>query len=93
MIRLTGNEKAFIGGLAGFLATTIVQLEQQSGSYTLHDFLTSLAAWVVVHLSVYVTTNTPVAQSAPTVTESAQLPGPSASTEPPVAPGPSPVAQ
>lgn len=60
MIHLTGNEKAFIGGLMAFLATTIVQV-QQTGQFTLHEFYWSLASWAVTHLTVFVTTNTPKA--------------------------------
>jgi hypothetical protein len=59
MFRLTGNEKAFLGGLVAFLTTSIVQLSQQPAGYTWHEFLWSVVSWVVVHISVYFTTNTP----------------------------------
>lgn len=57
MIHLTGNEKAFLGGLVAFLATTIVQL-QQTGQFTLRDFCFSLGAWILTHASVWLATNT-----------------------------------
>ena len=57
MLRITGNEKAVMGGLIAGLATIIVQL-QQSGQLTLHEVLVSLGAYVFTHLSVWVTTNT-----------------------------------
>ncbi len=60
MIRLTGNEKAFLGGLVSALAALIVQL-QQSGQLTLHEVLVSLGAWVLTHATVWLTTNSPKA--------------------------------
>lgn len=58
MPKLTGNEKAAIGGLVTGLATLIVQL-QQSGQLTLKEFGYSAAAWVVTHAAIYITANTP----------------------------------
>lgn len=57
MVKLTGNEKAFLGGLLAFLSTNIVLLQQQNGGYSWHDFAWSVGAWVVVHLGVWLTTN------------------------------------
>lgn len=58
MVHLTGNEKAVLGGLVAALATVIVQL-QQSGQLTLHEFLVALGSYVVTHVTVWLTTNTP----------------------------------
>ena len=65
MVKLTGNEKSFIGGLLAFLATSITQL-QQTANYTLRDFGLAVGAWVVVHLGIWLTTNT-VPSPAPTL--------------------------
>lgn len=68
MVKLTGNEKAFLGGLLAFLSTSVIQLQQQSGGYSWRDFAWSIGAWVVVHLGVFLTTNsaTPPEPPAPT---------------------------
>jgi hypothetical protein len=61
---ITHNEKAVAGGLATALITVIVQL-QNSGPFTLHDFLVALGAYIVTHVSVWLTTNTPKAPAPP----------------------------
>lgn len=58
MLTLTSNEKAIVGGLTAALITTIVQLEQ-SGQLTLHEFWYTIAAYVVTHITVWLTTNSP----------------------------------
>lgn len=63
MIRITSNEKAFMAGVMAFLATTVVQL-QQSGQFTLRQFEWSIGSWVLAHLTVWWTTNTPKAPTA-----------------------------
>lgn len=60
MIKLTGSEKAFLGGLVAFLATTIVQLNQ-SGQLTLKELGYSLGSFIVTHLTVWSATNSPAA--------------------------------
>lgn len=57
-MRLTGNEKAYIGGLVAGLVTLAIQL-QQTGQFTTKEFLLSAGAWLIVHLGVYTATNTP----------------------------------
>ena len=64
MIKLTGNEKAFLGGLLAFLSTSVVQLAQ-SGGYTWRKFAWSAGSWVVVHLGVWLATNSPTPPQAP----------------------------
>lgn len=59
MIKVTTNEKAFMGGLLAFLSTSLVQLQQQRGGYTLRDFEWALGSWVLVHIGVWLTANTP----------------------------------
>lgn len=81
MLKLTGNEKAFVGGLLAFASTSFIQLQQSVNGYTLKDFGWSVAAWVVVHLGIWLTTNTPVSPDAsgtpvapPTNTPTASVP-------------------
>lgn len=59
MIKITNNEKAFMAGLLAFLVTTVVQLQRQPSGYTLRNFEYSAASWVLLHLGVWLTTNTP----------------------------------
>ena len=57
-MRITGNEKAVIGGLVSALVTIAVQLAD-TPHFTWHDVLVAVGAYIVTHLTVYVTANTP----------------------------------
>lgn len=58
MLRLTSNEKAVVGGLVTALFAVDVQV-QQSGQFTLKEFLVALVGYAFTHATVWLTTNTP----------------------------------
>lgn len=58
MLKITSNEKAFMGGLVAALFTICVQL-QQSGKLNAHEVLIALGGYAVTHFSIWLTTNTP----------------------------------
>ena len=58
MSKITGNEKAFLGGIVSGLVTLIVQL-QQSGQFTTKEAVYSVAAYLATHAAVWLTTNSP----------------------------------
>ena len=55
-----GNEKALIGGLSAGILSLLGQFGVNN-QLTLKEAAYSLAAWVVTHVAVYLTTNTPTA--------------------------------
>jgi hypothetical protein len=57
-MKITGSEKAFLGGLVSGLFALIIQL-QQSGQFTTKIALFSIGSFVAAHIAVYLTTNTP----------------------------------
>jgi hypothetical protein len=57
MLKLTGNEKAFIGGFVAALTAALVQVAQ-TGQMTWKEAGWSLLVWVLTHATVYLTTNT-----------------------------------
>lgn len=57
MLRLTGNEKAVLGGLVSALVTICVQV-QNSGQLTLHELIGAAVAYVLTHSTVWLATNT-----------------------------------
>jgi hypothetical protein len=58
MVRITSNEKAVIGGVVAALFAIIVQL-QQSKQLTWHDLGVAVVGYVLTHLAVWATTNSP----------------------------------
>ena len=64
MVKITGSEKAFLGGIVSGLVTLIVQL-QQSGQFTTKEAAYSVGAYIFTHIAVWLTTNTP---KSPTLT-------------------------
>lgn len=56
MLRITGNEKAVLGGLVSALVTVVAQV-QQSGQLTLKEFGTALVAYLFTHVTVWTATN------------------------------------
>jgi hypothetical protein len=55
---IIGNEKAIIGGLSAGILTLVSQIGV-NGQMTIKEAAYSVASWVVTHVLVYITTNTP----------------------------------
>lgn len=87
-MKITGNEKSFIGGLGAGITTFAGQLSV-GGKLDVKAVSWSLGAWLATHLFVYYTTNTPaVEQVVNDVIADAAAPTPSdpAAPTPPAVP-------
>lgn len=82
-MKITGNEKSFIGGLGAGITTFAGQLSV-GGKLDAKAVAWSLGAWLATHLFVYYTTNTAVANNATDL--GTQLGGVVASAETPTKP-------
>jgi hypothetical protein len=67
--KIIGNEKAVIGGLSAGILTLLGQLGVNN-QMTLKEVVYALVTWVITHVVVYSTTNTPIASPVtPTVVQ------------------------
>lgn len=82
---ITGKEKAFLGGLGAGITAFAGQLSVND-RVDLKTVAWSVGAWVITHLFVYYTTNTPVVENV--VTDATELGKVVASTETPAEPAP-----
>lgn len=62
-MRITGKEKAVVGGLGAGITTLAGQL-QVGGKFSVSVVAWSVAAWLATHIFVYATTNTPLTEDA-----------------------------
>lgn len=74
MFKLTGSEKAFLGGFVAALGTTLVQVVQ-SKELTWQEAGWSLLVWVLTHATVWLATNSPADTSAPAIAPAQPAPG------------------
>lgn len=84
-MRITGKEKAFLGGLGAGITAFAGQLAATNGQINVKTLAWSVGAWVFTHLFVYYTTDTQITEQS-LVNDAAALGAAVAASETPAAP-------